>query len=875
MRVSGSLLVLPKILQISCKLFCCAAINFRLEGNWFKFFQNFVIFLFDDVFPFHFFLPNYQSTYVKMALLFFIDGYGFSQPHNYVFSVAPENFSRNRGLGDKHYEEMCGAFAKQLSEASFLLCDEYDFSNNSILLKNLREDQHCLLFTSLNRPKSEQPKNFKTLPLSASLRSTANITDFANLWWNVAHLEHHYFECKKANNLEGENVDIKVFHSNKKHPTIENFGFTDLCVDVICEYLEKSRGMRTLPIVPLLADESYESVLSKLKDKNCNVCVSNSNELETYVKTDQFATKAVPSDLPCVRFFKPGEIEGSEFGVVIILIGIKHVSEIHARIKHRFFSAITRATSKLVIVLNERQLSGCKEYVNKNEKSCPCVQEGAEKQFNRHMVSILSNSPKKPSTLFVGRKPESPFKKVESSNLSFEIPKIDGLTVYREERNKGAVLYIDDLFKKKDLEILHNFGVRSILLMPSILECRFTYDFYNKSGLCIEEFCKKCQNLDLFMGMSHTRRDSDLFSVVNFCMDQAGMEISSEKLGIKARYNYDRFEANNPYFCWEKWVEKGDEIFGLEYTNRAFEIYNTSLTLLEKLYTSEITKTFLNSGKSERIELAKLNFSVAGKYLDLAIVETKKETYFSWPAAGSKYYGYYVSKLLQHFVHSIRWNAAYEEIYNSFPCIFTTIINQCQKQILELKNSAPQKKSQKEDISRKFKLGMRSDQIQRMFDWPVLFAMSADSPDYKKMKDEFEKSVERYKTLISTGKKNEKEKEKLSHCRDLAILAAKLSRESLKITSGQILESSGGEVNFWSVKQAVNEIGQFMDNPVRQAFEAWFWDPLVIDGYEALSAAVKKLQVIVNQLHARIDKIDKDLYLIECIRVEKEERGNN
>ena len=845
-----------------------------VDAEWLKLSLKFCQFYFSRHFPIHFFLQKYQSACMKLGSWFFFDRNSFSQPHNYVFSVAPENFSRNRGLGDKHYGEMCGAFAKQLSEASFLLCDEYDFSNNSILLKNLREDQHCLLFTSLNRPKSEQPENFATLPLSVSLRSTANITDFANLWWNIAHLERYYFKCKKANNLEGENVHIKVFNSNKNPPTIKNFGFTDSCVDIICEYFEKSKGMNTLPIVPLLDEESYESVLSKLKDKNYNVCVSNSNELGTDVQTDELFSRVGPSDLPCVRFFKPGEIEGSEFGVVIILIGIKHVAEIPARVKHRFFSAITRATSKLVIVLNETQLSGCKEYVNKNEKSCPCVQEGAEKQFNRHMVSILSNSPKKPSTLFVGRKPEAPFKKVESSNSSFEIPNIDGLTVYREERNEGAVLYIDDLFKKKDLEILHNFGVRSILLMPSILECRFTYDFYNKSGLCIEEFCKKCQNLDLFMGMSHTRRDSDLFSVVNFCMDQAGMEISSEKLGIKARYNYDRFEANNPYFCWEKWVEKGDEIFGLEYTNRAFEIYNTSLTLLEKLYTSEITKTFLNSGKSERIELAKLNFSVGGKYLDLAIVETKKETYFSWPAAGSKYYGYYVSKLLQHFVQSIRWNAAYEEIYNSFPCIFTTIINQCQKQILELKNSAPQKDSQKDDISRKFKLGMRGDQIQRMFDWPVLFAMSAVSPEYKKMKDEFEQSVERYKILISTGKKNEKEKEKLTQCRYLAILAANLSRESLKLTSGQLPESSEDEVSFWSVKQVVNEIGQIMDHPVRQAFEAWFWDPLVIDGYEALSAAVKKLQVIVNQLHARINKIDKDLYLSECLRVEKEERGN-
>ena len=47
------------------------------------------------------------------------------------------------------------------------------------------------------------------------------------------------------------------------------------------------------------------------------------------------------------------------------------------------------------------------------------------------------------------------------------------------------------------------------------------------------------------------------------------------------------------------------------------------------------------------------------------------------------------------------------------------------------------------DISWKVKQKMRGDEVQRMFNWPVLFAMSADRPEYQEVKDEYEKSVER------------------------------------------------------------------------------------------------------------------------------------
>ena len=100
------------------------------------------------------------------------------------------------------------------------------------------------------------------------------------------------------------------------------------------------------------------------------------------------------------------------------------------------------------------------------------------------------------------------------------------------------------------------------------------------------------------------------------------------------------------------------------------------------------------------------------------------------------------------------------------------------------------------------------------------------------------------KTLISSDERNKKEKEKLTQCRDLAILAAKLPRESLELTSGQFPQSSGGEVSIWSIKQAVNELRKFMEHTVRQAFKAWFWDPLAVDGYEALSAAMKALKLL-------------------------------
>ena len=80
---------------------------------------------------------------------------------------------------------------------------------------------------------------------------------------------------------------------------------------------------------------------------------SNSHTSQSTAKTsqrgtdnriDQIVPDAGPLDLPCVTFFETSEIERSEFGVVTILIDIKHAEKIPANAKHRVFIAITRAT---------------------------------------------------------------------------------------------------------------------------------------------------------------------------------------------------------------------------------------------------------------------------------------------------------------------------------------------------------------------------------------------------------------------------------------------------------------------------------------------------------------------------------------------------
>ena len=751
------------------------------------------------------------------------------------------------------------------------------------MINNLREDQHCVLFSS-RKESCEVQSFFEICCLSASLRSTTTLAEFANSWINFANLRRYDFECKKANNFEGEKVDIWVVKPDKNTTSDEHFQFTTLCVEAISEYAEKSYGMETLPIVPFLDPTVSELLIGKLKEKQYRVrnseafsdshtsrSTATTSQRGTDVRTDQIVPEAGPLDLPCITFFETSEIEGSEFGVVIILIDIKHAENIPANAKHKFFCAITRATSKVVIILNETQLSGCKSYIIENGKSCPCIHNGAEKQFKWHMLSVSSSSSPQPSTILIGRKPDSSFVKSDSKNVLKDIPKINGISIYTGE-NEGTLLHINDIYMESDLEKLHQFGVRLLLLMPDFAKSRFIYKFYNKSALCLSAFCNKRQDMFLMAGMSHTRRDFDFCLIVDFCFQYSGMQIKTRKLDSNTWSNYDIFEPNDPHFCWKKWVEKGREVFRLGYTHRAFDIFRMSLTLLEKLYFSKIARAALRSAKKERMELSDLNFSVAEMFQNSALEDDDEDSYFSWPVASSNSFGYYIRKSLQHAMQGIWWNLCYELMYVRVKNILTIIIDNCETRMEILARLAKQKDhmliTAELDISWKFKQKMRGDEIQRMIDWPVLFAMSADSPEYQEIKDEFEKSVETYKTLISSGKRDEKEKEKLSQCRDLAILAANLSRESLKLTSGQLPESSEDEVSFWSVKQVVNEIGQIMDHPVRQAFEAWFWDPLVIDGYEALSAAVKKLQTIVDRFHRSVRNMNEELHLSECILVD-------
>ena len=161
-----------------------------------------------------------------------------------------------------------GRYIPEIStkNASFLLCDEYVQINKSMLLNNLREDQHCLLFSS-RKESCEVQSFFEICYLSASLRSTTKLAEFANSWINFTSLRRFHFECKKATNLECEKVDIRVVKSDENTTSDENFQFTNLCVKAISEYAEKSYGMEILPIIPFLDPTVSEMVIGTLKEK--------------------------------------------------------------------------------------------------------------------------------------------------------------------------------------------------------------------------------------------------------------------------------------------------------------------------------------------------------------------------------------------------------------------------------------------------------------------------------------------------------------------------------------------------------------------------------------------------------------------------------
>ena len=338
-------------------------------------------------------------------------------------------------------------FSTQLQNAKILLCDEFRYENHEYLLGGLRNDQHCVLFASAKDYKIGS--NYDVVHLDASLRSTCKIAKFADDWIKVKHLSTFEFECRPAHNFEGEDIDV-TFVEKRNDETENKIEFVENCVNVISEHAQKSAGLEIIPVVPFVDSEIRKLIIKKLEEQNYTCYTPNfgkSNDdaaQKAFPKQD--AAKITSADLPSISFFNEADIEGSEFGTVVVLLHLEDPSYIPKGVGKNFFTAITRASVKVVIVFTA---IACIDDFRRNNS-----EDEIKEKFQKVINIVREKRECQPSVIIVGNIPDAPGFRKQIGERSLQIPQIDGISLYVGDQS--CFLHIDDVFKKTDFEKLRD-----------------------------------------------------------------------------------------------------------------------------------------------------------------------------------------------------------------------------------------------------------------------------------------------------------------------------------------------------------------------------------------------------------------------------------
>ena len=137
---------------------------------------------------------------------------------------------------------------KQLQSIKVFFCDETTPQLFKYFLDNLRSDQHCILFSSDNRPQIEH--RIELLRLSYCLRSTNQISHFANRF--VERAPKNVFLAFPSSKFEGEPVGVKFVSPKSDGQSSQKQSFLSDCTVAISVTANKVAGSGFIVVVPFV-----------------------------------------------------------------------------------------------------------------------------------------------------------------------------------------------------------------------------------------------------------------------------------------------------------------------------------------------------------------------------------------------------------------------------------------------------------------------------------------------------------------------------------------------------------------------------------------------------------------------------------------------
>ena len=673
-------------------------------------------------------------------------------------------------------------------------------------MKNLRSNQHIVLFSSLKTsPTKHQPTTMEKL-LGSCLRSTCQIARFANSY--IENGPKNIIPAFPSNNLEGEIVDISFVKDDASTYDI----FVAKCYDAIRENVEKIMGADHVLVVPFMETDVLEKLIKRLEYGN----ISFYCHLEGLLGPEHQKQTTSSHFKPDVFLCDPFKIEGCEFPIVLILIDAKDLETFKFNLDgNKFTTAITRASLKVKIIVNH--------FKNVDDERVDTVLKKVhDKKIQKFVDENGNKTTGKTTVLIVGKKPQNLH--LWKKNLNEEsIPNVDNISLY--VGNQGSFLHLDDIYLESDFLKLQQFGVQKILLTNENVSSFWHYFYVYASALCISNFCYS--NPKSFALAAHLYNPKLMKYQVNlhlnFLQYQSGdysVKIPSFWLDFETE-PIPKLHGDN----WKTWKSKAEELMRFGAATPAVHLYECCIKLLkQRLISNDETE----DSKLVVDELVSLSTTASRIYLEHTndIVEGSKFGYDFRELVEQDCF----IKAYRNVFSAIRWKPLSQEGYG-----ITTKIMEKIKEFAETSaHSTEIAKRTNEDKLRKNIYTFRQ---------APLCPFTENHPDFEHQMNELDH-------LVSDYDANRFEKRKSINAlialrKDISRLTRSASEAAFgKILEQYVLDTPAKE----SFQVQFTATTQIFDYSVQLGLEALYWDPSDPKCKQILLSALEHFELSCERL---------------------------
>ena len=335
----------------------------------------------------------------------------------------------------------------------------------------MKANQSIVFFASHKR--AELEKEFTILQLTCNLRSTFQLSKFANDYSESG--PRNVIPALSNKNVHGEPVEVEFVQQST-----ENEAFVTKCVSAVRLHCERNKDLGLIAVIPFMDKIAVRTVIEKLQSMNYD-CYSEIKPLLFKPRAENQSDMTSDTSKPRILFCSSSEIEGCEFPLVLLFIDAEHFEAFMFPLYgSSILTAVTRPSFKAVIIVKDFRIPN-EEFMD------TILNRDQQEQLESTVNQLEETCNRKPNVLFIGELPSS-FGISNNPDVTGNslYPGIPGLELYRKN-NGSSFLHIDDLYLETDLDQLFNFGIRECIIANKDISCPWNYFFYMASLICIRD----------------------------------------------------------------------------------------------------------------------------------------------------------------------------------------------------------------------------------------------------------------------------------------------------------------------------------------------------------------------------------------------------